>query len=54
MHMVTTPNLQSLPWRFISFRRVATQRAPEQKKIHKFRQLAQTIWQQQPLKVVVV
>jgi len=28
--MVTTPNLQSLPRRFISFRRVATHRAPEQ------------------------
>ena len=27
--MVTTPNLQSLPRRFISFRRVATHRAPE-------------------------
>jgi len=32
IHMVTTPNLQSLPRRFISFRRVATRRAPENTK----------------------
>lgn len=28
MHMEITPNLESLPLRFISFRRVLTQRAP--------------------------
>lgn len=29
MHMDITPNRQSLPRRFISFSKVATQRAPE-------------------------